>query len=478
MKKKFLLIALTVLLGLVPTAIFAQGSGLPGSGWQTGQQVQNVGNSNANIQITAYDANGSATYSGDARTLNVGASTTYLGSHFNSMPSGFIGSAVVSSDQPALAIVNETNGTGAGQYQGTSSANTSTTLSFPLAKNSLNGKSTTFYIQNAGTTATTMTATFKDSASGATTTINSPSVEANRTWVLILGSTAVPSGSLGSLTVTSGNPLAGVVNEHSDTDTTILQSTRGFGANDADSTIFAPIFKQKFNGRSTGMQVQNTSNGTVDITMNVKYSDGTTASATATGVAGGASATFFNGLIIGGNGGTYTIADGLGSATFTATGGAALVGIVNETTTGGGRLTQTTYSMAGSSSATTKSGIPLYKETFGNKGSGIQVQNTSSSSAATVNLELQLATSPTASPTTYTLSGVTIPAGSAATFFRLDSANPIGASSNGTWSPSRPSTGTFGGVTVTADQAIIVIVQEVDYNGQQDNKNYEGFPLQ
>jgi hypothetical protein len=351
---------------------------------------------------------------------------------------------------------------------------TSTTLNFPLAKQAFNGKTTTFYIQNAGSTATTMIATFRSSngvSDGAT--ITSPSIDSSRTWVLILAGD-INDGALGSLTVTSANALAGVVNEHPVSDTTVLQATRGFGDSDAGTTISAPIFKQRFNGRSTGMQIQNTSSGAVDITMTVNYSGGGTGTATATGVAAGASATFFNGLIIGGAGGTYTIDDGLGAATFTADGSAELVGIVNETSDSG-RLTQTTYSMSATSNATQTVNVPLYKETLSNKGSGIQVQNTSGTEA-TVQLELKLATSPTATPTTYTLSNAKIPAGFSGTFFVLNSADCIGCSDNGSWAGgNRPALGTFGGVRVTADQNVIVIVQETDFGGEQDNKNYEGF---
>ena len=152
-----LVIVLLVSVGLT----FAQG-GLPGSGWKSGQQAQNVGSASAKVVMTAYEQNGTSHDCGE-KTIASGASATYLTDTDCPVDAGFIGSAVLSADQAIAAIVNVNNrGTGAaaGQYQGTDGVDVADTISFPLVKNNHSGRTTTFYVQNASTSPNNMTATF------------------------------------------------------------------------------------------------------------------------------------------------------------------------------------------------------------------------------------------------------------------------------------------------------------------------------
>jgi len=156
MKKTLLSVVATItVLALLASVAVAQ-TGIPGSGWWSGEQVQNVGTATASIVVTAYDMSGASTFS-SSQSVAVGAAFTFTPGDFTGMPDGFKGSAVVSSDQPIKAIVNVTNqlagdfgvsgGKAAAQYQGTENA--ATTLYFPLAKNNYYGNTTSFYVQNA-----------------------------------------------------------------------------------------------------------------------------------------------------------------------------------------------------------------------------------------------------------------------------------------------------------------------------------------
>ena len=66
-----LVIVLLVSVGLV----FAEGSSLPGSGWKSGQQAQNVGSASAKVVMTAYEQNGTSHDCGE-KTIAQGASAT------------------------------------------------------------------------------------------------------------------------------------------------------------------------------------------------------------------------------------------------------------------------------------------------------------------------------------------------------------------------------------------------------------------
>lgn len=191
--KKFGWVPIVVALSLLVTGLASAQGSLPGGGWWSGEQVQNVGLSAASINITAYDSNSSATYQ-ETKSVDPGKAYTFTPFFdFATMPDGFIGSAIVSSDQPIKAIVNVTNlpvgsfgvtgGRAAAQYQGVDGSATGTTLFFPIAKGDYYDNTTTFYVQNAGSSAATATANFL-MRTGATYNYTTPSIGPGQMAVL------------------------------------------------------------------------------------------------------------------------------------------------------------------------------------------------------------------------------------------------------------------------------------------------------
>lgn len=117
-------------------------SGVPGTGWWSAETVQNVGSSQVSVQVVAYDASSSSTYSA-SKLIDPGKNYTFLpsGADFTpSLPSGFQGSAVVSADGPIKAITNVQNvlsgslgvtgGKASGIYQGIDGSAVATTVYF------------------------------------------------------------------------------------------------------------------------------------------------------------------------------------------------------------------------------------------------------------------------------------------------------------------------------------------------------------
>jgi hypothetical protein len=500
-----LLVAILVIVMVVGSAL-AETNALPGSGWWSGEQIQNVGSGDATIDITAYDASTSNTYT-KSDTIAPGASKTYLPNDFTGMPAGFQGSAVVSSNSDIRAIVNLTNrfitvsGTtlgdpnasspAAGQYQGTNVP--STQVNFPLVKINYFGKSTDFYVQNAGTDAS---ATARFVINGTVYTYTTPTIIQNHMAVIDptqardASNNPPPSTNnlgLGSLTVSSSQPLAGTALEHNTTEpnATLLQATRGFSSSDYDTKVFAPINKNNYFGRFTGLQVQNVSSGPVN--MNVTYvaqaagsCPGGTFTDSATSVVPGASHTFPS----------TKLPDGcFASATVVATGN--VVAVVNEAYTGaylaghGGTSQEaTSYGALPNNAATQVISLPLFKEDAYSKGTGISIQNVGSVKATNVVITLK---GPTG---TYVSNPISIDPGAAyiaidlrlkpASFWNGTALTPTvlgcvntttGCGANGTF-----------GVVVTADQPIVAIANESTYPNtapriHQDKSNYEGFNL-
>jgi hypothetical protein len=491
MRKLRISLAFTIIMALVLVgAVFAQSSP-PGSGWWSGEQIQNVGTGTANVQVTAYDSGGT-TYTASANVAQ-GGSTTFLPADFTGMPNGFQGSAVVTATTDIRGIVNVTNrlagsygvsgGLAAGQYQGMSAG--ATTLSFPLAKNNSYTKTTTFYIQNTGVSAATASATFN--MGGSTYSYTTPSMLPGTMVAFGPADAGAPSGNtaVGSLTVTSTQPLAGVVLEHLNFENPakLLQATRGFTSADADTTLWAPIIKNSYFNRFTGLQVQNVSGSPVDITVTYQTVSGCSGSYTdtKTGLANGASHTFVH-L----SGQTNLPANCLAGAKVVATGN--VVAIVNESYTSGAvsaGLTQesTTYSAFADSAATTKIQLPLAKEDSYNKGTGVQVQNVSTSTASvTVTYS-----GPTGS---YTSAAQSVAPGGAITLVDVR-LKPSSFWSGTAMTPAAlgctsgnfvcAGNGVFG-VTVTSNQPVVAIANESTYpfgapRISQDKNNYEGFNL-
>jgi hypothetical protein len=442
----------------------AQG-GLPGSGWKSGQQIQNVGSASAKVVLTAYDENGQSFDCGE-KTVAPGASATYLTDSDCPVDAGFIGAAVVSADQAIAAIVNVNNrGTGAaaGQYQGTDGVDVATTISFPLVKNGHSGRTTTFYVQNASTSPNNMTATF--TVNGMTYSKTYSNVPANAMRVFSPSDAGVPAGQgqVGSLEVVGTQALAGSSLEHQ-TAAAVgenLQASKAFVAADGATNVFCPLYRNAHTakGQTTGAQVQNVTGSSVNVTFTVKAGTSTYGPYTRT-IAAGASETFYAPSL------SPSIPAGtVGSATITSTGN--VVAVVNDKGSENGVDRVTTYACFGGGSTTINA--PLAKEFAGGNTTGIQVQN-----VGTANTKVTLAYKATNGSALTIRSNAEIAPGQSITAWGVSSAS----SEWQVLSSSGSMTGTVNGVVITADQPVVAIANEssaAPNPSGQDTKNYEGF---
>lgn len=179
--RRIVIISLAVILVLTfafagkPNTVYSQGFGLA---WESSFQVQNLGTADASILMYYYDQNGnlatmdtdpdtgSAYANPDSDTVGVGESNTYYPIH---AASGFNGSVVVSSSEPIAVISQVMVTTGAksyGSYVGFQQG--ATTIYFPiLQKNNGTSKNTsTFNVQNTGSTAVDYTIHFVPAPGG------------------------------------------------------------------------------------------------------------------------------------------------------------------------------------------------------------------------------------------------------------------------------------------------------------------------
>jgi hypothetical protein len=479
MKKLIGAVVVVLFLSVAIVAVVAASGGPAGGGFYTGQTIQNVGTAVANVVVTAYDSASTATFSRNY-TVPVGSSITFFSGDITGVPTGFQGSAVVSSDQPLKAIVNVTNrpsgsygisgGTAAAQYRGVDSSSTGTTLSFPLAKNAFGPKTSAFYIQNAGSASGVFTATFLmgtslTDPSPISYQYVSPAIAPGQMAVIFAGDASVPASRIGSLTVTSAQPLAGTVLEYetSTAPAKILQGTTGFTPNDYDTQILFPVVKKQLGGRSTGLQVQNVTGGSVNVTMVYYGAGGTCPSGvfteTVKTLAASASTTYLDSALL--------PAGCLASAKATGTGNIA--GVVNESflpCSGSCVQRATIYGAFPVKSATTKLVAPVFKEDFGSKRTGLSIQNVGTAPAsATVVFQV--------GATAYTYSIASIPVGGSYLLLDMTNAASYPAAS---WTGGVLPNSSLAAVTVTSNQPIIGIANEAPTGSLvQDNINYEAF---
>lgn len=485
-KKTFAVLSVILMLSMLLGSVASAQTALPGSGWWTGEQVQNVGGAAGTIAVTAYDKNSAATFAAST-SVNAGAATTFLPGSFAGMPSGFQGSAVVSSDQPIKAIVTITDrlngalgvsgGLANAQYQGMDSSLVARTLYFPMAKGNHYGYTTAFYIQNAGTAATTATASFK-MRDGTAYTYQTPSIGPNQQVVFSVldapgFAPASNNGRVGAMSITADTDqaLAGVVTEYLTlgNPATKLASTRGFTAAEFDTTAYAPTTKNARYGHFTGIQVQNVSAGSIDITVSYKGTAGACAGQSyqdsKTGVVAGAAATF-NQLV----GQSNLPANCTASATVVATGN--ILATVNELNQAPASDSMNTYSAMPAHTATTKVSAPLFKDDrYGNR-IGLMIQNVGGAQAN--NIVATFACTGGASFTAVS-NAQSLADGAAFQFFHPSAQTSM-------FDPAHPfsSANVNCGVTITSDQKIVAIANETFTPGAtlMDDNNYEGFNLQ
>lgn len=507
MKKLGLILVLLVLVLNITNIASAQYSNLPGSGWWSGQQVQNVGDMVTDINIVVYDKDirTDIVWYEAVETVLPGAAFTFT--PFTSLPlvDKLQGSAVVFADQPIKAIVNVTNnrvvnpqmgisvgiegGTAAAQYQGIELELTADTLYFPLVKGGYYNNTTTFYVQNAGESYARFLASFM-MANGDRHTFETPSIEPERiavfsvfdsdTFILPpLVTNSLDAARLGSLIVTSNVPMAGVVMEHATAahPAKVIYSTRGFTENDFDTRAYAPVIKDMFYGAFTGLQVQNVEAiNPIDVQVTYYVAQGPNAGEiivqTKKGIPAGAAHTFVQ-LEFPPNNSPLPMSN-LASVVIESIGG-RFVAVVNETN--GNATAGITYSALPDRRVSRKISAPLFKDYYYGATSGIQIQNVGTITATNIVAEFTCSVIGGGSFTARSRAQVVAP-GKTVLFYR-PSGSPQMFEDNMPFVAGHANCA----VTVTSDQNIVAIVNEMGVNDGPrlnfgiDDNNYEAFNL-
>lgn len=438
MKKKLILVISLILSLFIAAAALAQPSS-----YTTGFQVQNLSDTDpAQIIITYYNQDGTIDTTTED-TIPAGSSTTYFGANMQASP-GFNGSAVISSNQPVAAIVNILGDGGAfggasyGSFDGGAS-----NANIPLVLNSYFGISTSFNVQNTGSTPATVNVNYVGTGGCSESPVV---IQPGAAYTFDQTATCLPAGFIGAATVDAGMGTVAVaviqVNNQS------LLAYNAF-TSDGSSSAVAPLVSHNYFGSRTALQVQNTGADEVEVTVNYAPSDGFPGSACSEtqDIPAGASANFGDdAFFLNAANGCNAGSGWVGAAQIDA-GTGTVVAIVNSVTSG--TANAAAYSAFDPSNGTNTVNFPLVMDRNFGIFSGFSVANVGPA-AADIDCVF--------TGTTYTASATDVPTGQSLTDVQLD----------------KIANGYVGAATCTSDQPIVGVLSQLGGSGDK-LLYYEGF---
>jgi hypothetical protein len=185
----------------------------------------------------------------------------------SAVPSGFNGSVVVSSDKPLAAVVDvlKSDVSGGASYGGFSSG--ATTVNLPLIMKSNAGfMHTWFNVQNTGTSVADVHINYQGGCTeAATIQPNSSQTFDQKT------SSCLPSGHVGTATITSTQPVAAVVMRIADGTSSLLAYN---GVASANTKPVMPLVISNYYNFGTGIWIQNTGASATNVTLSYTPSAG------------------------------------------------------------------------------------------------------------------------------------------------------------------------------------------------------------
>lgn len=235
--------------------------------YTSGIQVQNLSDQEATVQIEFYSEASqaivtTATISGEKIPAN--NSKTYF--PLSTVPSGFKGSAVVTSDQPVAAITNLLGNNGAYAGSATGLTEGSTNVGLPLIMRGNSGFNTFFSVQNAGSAPATVNVAYTPGSDGNAFSETPVTIAPGASRTFDQGTRAeLGDKFIGSASITSDQPLVAMVSQ---VGTTVFKSLLMYdGFSGGSTTIRTPLVMANNNGFFTGIGIQNVGSKVTEVTV-------------------------------------------------------------------------------------------------------------------------------------------------------------------------------------------------------------------
>ncbi len=386
MKMRIVLAVLLIIVSLQGLGMVASAQG-PAGTWASGIQIQNQSElADANITITFYWAVGTANAGNVAFTFNdvidAGKSKTYyVPTHIPGLPSDFVGSAVVTADQPVAAILNTTRTDSVDKRIGAATGvlSPATKVYAPYLRKNYYGRDSYIAIQNTGDQPATVTVTYYDRVTGdeiaaAQETHQIPAYTTKISYQDANANLPAGGGSAsfhGSAVIEGTQPLAVVVNN---ANAGTSPQSSGFesynGMTTGATKLYMPKLTVNYYDYQSSFTVQNT--GNVATPVNVTYTfGGTTYTHSNPSLAPGAAWPVYLASTAQSN--LPAGLSGAGSAVVTAD--QPLVGMVTEVHEQGDKGFAVISSAVPDGTGTSVVLFPKFARTYFDYNGGIQIQN-------------------------------------------------------------------------------------------------------
>lgn len=272
---KKLLVA-TVLMSLLLGAFAGSVAAFPSGTWVSGVTVANLESNAATVSLVFYRPDGTVALTFDGGTIGGNSSKGwYLPSHVTGLTTPFIGSAVVQSDRQVAATVNTQLPSGSNPMRVGTSVGvgnpTETVYATQLLK-AYSGWNSYCAVQNTGSDAVTVNATFYNAA-GAVAFTKSQSIPGYSSFIFDQGEEAGLGATFNGSAKFAGDashPLAVVCNFYNsgaDANTAQFHSYNGMGTGGTE--VHLPRVVKDYYNYQSGLKVQNI--GTVSLAVTVVF---------------------------------------------------------------------------------------------------------------------------------------------------------------------------------------------------------------
>jgi hypothetical protein len=441
------LVQLTASSGTVPKVFASKLAGIVGAG-STGVQVQNLDAASAtDVTMDLYPQSGAAPIQLVKNAPAGGSATFYLPSEGSVADGAY--AAIVSAVKPIAAIARTEwpSVGGAATYGNVPPA---MNVLIPLATKAYYGWTSQFSVQNTDTggSASIMVKLYQTGSS-------SPAVQFSDTVLpgtsktYDLGSSSqfsgVASSFLGSIVVTGDKNLAVQSFVDKVGGSKAVYAFSGLDAAAAATRLYAPLVRRAFAGATTGISIVNPNAGSINVHIEYKHNPASGDPGDYTqdlSIAGNSSAVAYQGT-------GPMPANWLGSAVLDATG--PIVAMVNDETS----TTSAAYNAPSGADGGMTVSVPLVrnKQTSAQLTTGVQVMNVGSGTA-TVSITYK-----SSGGISYGPEVASVPQYGSVTFYQPAGPFPVGA---------------YGSATVSSNQNVVVIVNDISLTGAYDAAIYNG----
>jgi hypothetical protein len=298
-------------------------------GYYSWFNVQNAGSGDASVSVEYIPGSHGNAHTEGPVTIKPGAAYTFSQRDLTQLGTKFVGSAVLTSNEPIVATVMQVGEIYKNMLGYNGFASGSSEVSMPLIMSNNSGYYTGFQVQNIGTSSTSVNISFGTNIAGSfAPTDESTTLGPNESATFIQNTGQFQTEKyVGSATITSGGePIVAIVNQVKQLGTPVGTAYNGFDPSTATEKVSAPLIMSNNNGYYTGIQVMNV--GTASTNITVTYGPNLAGSfSPATETASLAPGDSYNSIQ---NAGVWTGNKYVGSLTVEASAGGQIVMIVNQ----------------------------------------------------------------------------------------------------------------------------------------------------